>query len=439
MISRGDFTDTEKGIKELYDVHMNLSERIQPRVNRILFEEKHGADGFRNCVKDLGRVVSKPGELPPVKPSEELVEDQSPRCDGECVASPKLRAAVDCDKPGIVTEKCKTIQPLLSLTSGRGLVPPDCSSTSFKTEVSVNIRNNLLCTANMEKSSQPNINPAVCLKETSTKQLQTRSGATDNKPAVCPKDTSMKQLHARSDALQPTKSGSTDKNPAVCPNETSTKQLHARSDATDCKFDGSVAPNSSKKLLNSTVTVPPVANQGEVCNPFQKITSSATTVVGQPDFSKLQTSVVTGRCTGDGCENNTELLPQVTLTLNLDNLRAVSICSENSSLVNTTSSVSSIPVLSSALSSSSAESDETISSASELKATRRSMAHKSYDEPRLRLELGYETSDMEDVSASPSREMSRSDFWLMMSSSVESNLSEHDLIVAELSGEQTSL
>lgn len=64
--------------------------------------------------------------------------------------------------------------------------------------------------------------------------------------------------------------------------------------------------------------------------------------------------------------------------------------------------------------------------------------HKSYDESSLRSELGCDVSDGEDVSATPSKQMSRSDFWLMMSSSIES-LSEHDLIVAELSGEQTSL
>lgn len=65
--------------------------------------------------------------------------------------------------------------------------------------------------------------------------------------------------------------------------------------------------------------------------------------------------------------------------------------------------------------------------------------HKSYDESSLRTELGCDVSDNEDMSATPLKQMSRSDFWLMMSSSIESNLSEHDLIVAELSGEQTSL
>lgn len=413
MISRGDVADAEKGLEELRDVHRNLSERIQPRVDHIVFEEKHGADGFRDCVKDLGRVVSKPGEFPPVKPCEEVVEDQSPRCDRTRVAGPKFGDDVVCDKPGVMTDKCKTIQSVVTSIGVQCPVPNDSSSTSFKTEVSVNIRNSLPCTAVIEKKGQVIENPAVCSKETSVKRLQTGPDVTD-----CKLD------------------GSVDPKLSKRLNE-------VRTDVADRIPDASLDPKSSKKSLNTTFSIPAVASRQEVSDPADKATCCA--LVGQPGFPKLHTSTITGRCVGDSCgESGTEPLPQVTLTLNLDSLRAVSIRSENCSLAEATSSVSSIPPLLSTYSSSSAESDDTVSAESEeLKAVadaaRRCKAHKSYDEPRLRLELGYETSDVEDGSASPSRQMSRSDFWLMMSSSVESNLSEHDLIVGELSGEQTSL
>lgn len=59
LISRGDFTDVEKGLEELDEVCRNIQARIQPPKNQIQFEDRHGADKFRGGVKDLGRVICK--------------------------------------------------------------------------------------------------------------------------------------------------------------------------------------------------------------------------------------------------------------------------------------------------------------------------------------------------------------------------------------------
>lgn len=59
MISKGDFTDVEKGIDELTEVCKNIEDRIQPQKSQIRFEDRHGTDKFRGCVKDLGRVICK--------------------------------------------------------------------------------------------------------------------------------------------------------------------------------------------------------------------------------------------------------------------------------------------------------------------------------------------------------------------------------------------
>ena len=59
MISRGEFSEIDKGIHEMEEVNSNINERIKPMENHIVFEEKHGADKLRACTKDLGRVRSK--------------------------------------------------------------------------------------------------------------------------------------------------------------------------------------------------------------------------------------------------------------------------------------------------------------------------------------------------------------------------------------------
>lgn len=76
MISRGDFTDIEKGIDELDEVSKNINDRVNPQINHISFEDKHGTDKFKGCVKDLGRVVCKPSVSKIVAIVEEAENDK---------------------------------------------------------------------------------------------------------------------------------------------------------------------------------------------------------------------------------------------------------------------------------------------------------------------------------------------------------------------------
>ncbi|KAK2164524.1 hypothetical protein LSH36_62g01076 [Paralvinella palmiformis] len=56
MVSKGYFMDTQKGIAEIDEVFTNISSRIQPKENHIVFEEKHGIEKYKASAKDLGRV-----------------------------------------------------------------------------------------------------------------------------------------------------------------------------------------------------------------------------------------------------------------------------------------------------------------------------------------------------------------------------------------------
>ena len=67
-ISQAEFNETEKGMLELQDVFDNISERIVPTENHIIFEDKHGMDKFKMSVKDLGRVRSNRPSIPRTEP-----------------------------------------------------------------------------------------------------------------------------------------------------------------------------------------------------------------------------------------------------------------------------------------------------------------------------------------------------------------------------------
>ena len=67
-IGQAEFHETEKGILELQDVFDNVTEKIVPMENHIIFEDKHGVDKFKMSIKDLGRVRSNRPTIPRTEP-----------------------------------------------------------------------------------------------------------------------------------------------------------------------------------------------------------------------------------------------------------------------------------------------------------------------------------------------------------------------------------
>lgn len=62
-ISRGQLEDIEKGVEELNEVYSNVESRIHPRPYHVLFEDKHGIERFKSCIKDLGKVTCFAGTV----------------------------------------------------------------------------------------------------------------------------------------------------------------------------------------------------------------------------------------------------------------------------------------------------------------------------------------------------------------------------------------
>lgn len=62
------FDEIEKGISELEEVFENVSEKVRPSENHIVFEDKHGIEKFRIAVKDLGRVKTNRPIIPRSEP-----------------------------------------------------------------------------------------------------------------------------------------------------------------------------------------------------------------------------------------------------------------------------------------------------------------------------------------------------------------------------------
>jgi hypothetical protein len=56
FLARGQLAEIEQGLLEMEEVQQNIREKVVPKENHIIFENKHGADKFKGCVKDLGRV-----------------------------------------------------------------------------------------------------------------------------------------------------------------------------------------------------------------------------------------------------------------------------------------------------------------------------------------------------------------------------------------------
>ena len=94
MVSKGYFMDTQKGIAEIDEVFSNISNRIQPKENHIVFEDKHGIEKYKASAKDLGRVRNSRPTQPRTDPEGNdatPVENTSARA--EEFSSPGLDAA----------------------------------------------------------------------------------------------------------------------------------------------------------------------------------------------------------------------------------------------------------------------------------------------------------------------------------------------------------
>jgi hypothetical protein len=72
-ISRGYFQDIDVGIYELNEVFKNISERVKPMENHIVFDDKHGMEKYRAAAKDLGRVQYSRPNIPRAEPEGGMV------------------------------------------------------------------------------------------------------------------------------------------------------------------------------------------------------------------------------------------------------------------------------------------------------------------------------------------------------------------------------
>ena len=52
-----------QGVEELNEVYSNVESRIHPRPYHVLFEERHGIERFKSCIKDLGKVTCYAGSV----------------------------------------------------------------------------------------------------------------------------------------------------------------------------------------------------------------------------------------------------------------------------------------------------------------------------------------------------------------------------------------
>ena len=68
LIAQAQCRDVARGVADLDDVYENVSRKISPSENHIVFEEKHGLEKFRIAAKDLGRVRNSRPTAPRMEP-----------------------------------------------------------------------------------------------------------------------------------------------------------------------------------------------------------------------------------------------------------------------------------------------------------------------------------------------------------------------------------
>lgn len=68
LIAQAQCRDVARGVADLDDVYENVSRKISPSENHIVFEEQHGLDKFKMAAKDLGRVRNSRPTAPRAEP-----------------------------------------------------------------------------------------------------------------------------------------------------------------------------------------------------------------------------------------------------------------------------------------------------------------------------------------------------------------------------------
>jgi len=112
-VSRGDFASvgSGRGSEEIDEVARNIADRVCPPEVHLVFDGDHGADKFRSCTKDLGRVVCNRSKARP-PPDEGSGEGRAPlpSCNSDCNLQSPESSAEDASQ----SEKCKVPNALAS-------------------------------------------------------------------------------------------------------------------------------------------------------------------------------------------------------------------------------------------------------------------------------------------------------------------------------------
>lgn len=389
-IGRGDFTDIVKGIEELKEVERNVSERIKPNRNHILFDDQHGTDRFRSCVKDLGRIFSKPSVVLDAKKKAENQTEES-------------------DSPSYIVSDNKEHSSLTDPPSGPKMftsfpsssIENNVFSNTLESEVSVDKEDKMKEIVKNKNHSFQVSSVDIFLQNNMISDLNSSFRDDVDEDVMFQTDDCENNLNDNDDELiRSLHNIMSDLNRMTSCDDDDDDNAVLRHDHVMITTDATISDNNPVAMHNScpraacdcdghqSATCDCDGHTGTVCDVASKYSHSPT--ISECEASRKM------RYSSDNQPNHDNQTCDAAMTTN------------------------------------------------EVNPTYRHIPHNnvmSYDESRFRLELGYETSDVEDGIATSSKQMSRSDFWLMMNSSIESNVSEsnENLMIAELSGEQTSL
>jgi hypothetical protein len=334
-VARGDFASVTGGggSAEIDEVAHNISDRVRPPEVHLVFDGDHGADKFRSCTKDLGRVVCNRSKINIMNAgcSDGRPALMSSNSDGA------LQSPEGLTEDASQVEKCKVTDELAcgdgSCFDGSSSVQQD--SSSYATTERVVVDGRLIAETNC--------------------QLNNESTYKDSRGAGDPRQ----------------------------PLKTSVERATMRNQSTvspvDCEIPAGADGSSTAKM-----SIPAKEEDCAIACPYESSKNAPSSV------PRLQASL--GNMTG---------------TKNNNYCRSVQPL-DTSGFLNS----------------------------DEIPMTHRS--HLSYDEQHLRRELDTFSVDNDAVSAAA--RLSQSDFWNVDDGQeVTSYNEEHGSVIAELSGEQTSL
>ena len=137
LIAQAQCRDVGRGVADLDDVFENVSRKISPSENHIVFEEKHGLDRFRIAAKDLGRVRnSRPtapraepdgGRDPPTRTNSTTTPStpQASDSDASPATTSDRTALPGGDRSGSATPTPTPTQPTLDINKNNSSSAPD--------------------------------------------------------------------------------------------------------------------------------------------------------------------------------------------------------------------------------------------------------------------------------------------------------------------------